>query len=441
MPKTEPKTEPKTATTPSLGSQPPPPSAPPAAVNANTNQNMSEADIQKKFFSNVNRLQIAALRRLEENNPGKINYRDLNTGGNTALLVAVKSVNNTPGALLQVVQHLVAHGCPLDVVDQHGWTALMYAANYGRAETVEFLVTKGCKLDIVDKQGWDVFLLATSTYRLNILRVLFGKPGCNAQRVDNEGRNALLLAAGNDNYSPAKCDVIKYLVGLQIYDINATDSDGRNLLMLAVPEPRLHIDANYNIPPVKYLIDKDCRLDARDNKGRTVFMHAVIKGNLDTVKFLVAKGCNPADAVVSNDGRTALMYAVGRDLTDILEFLLSEGANAAYVSPHGLYKGKKASDFATGTKKKFLLKAETSAPATAVAAHPPQHRATAATTRPVNPLAMLARVATGLAEVKQELLDDNDNNNDDDADENAAPGTKRLGGELTGSPATKKSKP
>ena len=58
------------------------------------------------------------------------------------------------------VEALLKSGAELEAKDQDGHTALMLAAQYGRADTVRLLLAKGARADARDRRGWNAYMLA-----------------------------------------------------------------------------------------------------------------------------------------------------------------------------------------------------------------------------------------------------------------------------------------
>lgn len=74
------------------------------------------------------------------------------------------------------------------------------------------------------------------------------------------------------------------------------------------------------------------RLDVNqlNRAGETALMIAALRGNLDWVRRLLARG-----AQVNHDGWSALHYAASGPNTEVLELLLQKGANIEGRSPNG----------------------------------------------------------------------------------------------------------
>jgi hypothetical protein len=76
---------------------------------------------------------------------------------------------------------------------------------------------------------------------------------------------------------------------------------------------------------VKFLLDRGCNIDARNQDGVTSLMAASARGHRELVSFLLEKGA--AVNVLNNDGGTALTAAVYGGHTEIVGQLLGKKAN------------------------------------------------------------------------------------------------------------------
>ncbi|MCL7034494.1 hypothetical protein MKW94_018521, partial [Papaver nudicaule] len=96
------------------------------------------------------------------------------------------------------------------------------------------------------------------------------------------------------------------------------DECGRGSLHIAAVGGSLNV--------CKYLLETlKIDVDSKDRSGHTPLYHAIVKGHLDTVRYLVEKGANP-DA--SNDKTfTPLHYAAKSGDTKIITLLLSRGVH------------------------------------------------------------------------------------------------------------------
>lgn len=97
-------------------------------------------------------------------------------------------------------------------------------------------------------------------------------------------------------------------------DPNRADERGQPALVLAMRDESFKVAAVLLAHPAT-------RVDATNAAGETALMLAALKGQLDWVQRLVAKG-----AAINREGWTPLHYAVSGGGTDVVRWLLEQGA-------------------------------------------------------------------------------------------------------------------
>jgi uncharacterized protein len=130
--------------------------------------------------------------------------------------------------------------------------------------------------------------------------------GIQADIVDTDGKNALMLAAFNGH-----TEIIKILFEKGV-PINKQDNDGRTALMYASTGP---------FPAtIKFLLDKKAEINIADKVEHfTALMHAASEGQLEVVKILMENG---ADATLKDiDGDTAESFAVQNKHPEVAQYL------------------------------------------------------------------------------------------------------------------------
>lgn len=77
-----------------------------------------------------------------------------NMDGTTVLMWAITSAGLGKMEMSEVISLLVEKGgADVNAVDYRGYTALMWAASFGRGDIIEYLVIRGAKINIVDNSG------------------------------------------------------------------------------------------------------------------------------------------------------------------------------------------------------------------------------------------------------------------------------------------------
>ena len=93
---------------------------------------------------------------------------------------------------------------------------------------------------------------------------------------------------------------------------------GRSPLFLAAGEGRLRA--------VRYLLDEDADVNARENDGNTALTEAVFFGHIPVIKDLLVRGAD-VNAISANG--TALDVAIGKNNPALVELLQHYGAKRA----------------------------------------------------------------------------------------------------------------
>lgn len=107
------------------------------------------------------------------------------------------------------------------------------------------------------------------------------------------------------------------------FDVNSRDEKGQHALFLAMREGSNKVAAVLLARP-------DLAVDTPNASGETPLMMAALKGNLELMPQLVARG-----AKVDGDGWNALHYAATGPEPRAVQWLLEQGARVDAPSPNG----------------------------------------------------------------------------------------------------------
>jgi ankyrin repeat protein len=174
------------------------------------------------------------------------------------------------------VNRLVRSGAPVNITDEYGSSALMYAAIYLDAATMKLLLSRGADPNHADKAGATALMWSVSDAAK--VRLLLAKRA-NVNAVSTlTGRTPLFIAAGR----PGAANV------------------------------------------VKLLLDKGADPQARDKEGGTTLTRAAFNGDPETMKQLVARR---VDVNARAGYETALAIAVNRNHPGMVALLLANGAD------------------------------------------------------------------------------------------------------------------
>src|SRR6266480_3898114 len=286
------------------------------------------------------------------------------------LLEAAKARNTAE------VQKLLGEGADANAKDNAGWTALIWAAYFGRTDTVRALLEKGADINAMDDSGKTVLMSAAVRGHADTVRALLEK-GADVNAKSKVGRTALMSAADLGHL-----DTVRALLE-QGADVDAKDKKGDTALRLAEKYKYSSIVALLRrappMPPktgiknrtasvpttspaatgppaaselqpassasagsqdlnkklldaaeagdtaeVRSLLREGANPNAKGGYGSTALMGAAVRGHTETVRALLEKGAEVN--AKGNTGRTALMEAALEGYTETVRTLLEKGA-------------------------------------------------------------------------------------------------------------------
>ena len=114
--------------------------------------------------------------------------------GMTALIWA--AWNNHIG----LVQILIEVGADVNRMDNSGWTALMRASRHGYTDVVNILLMASADVDMRHERGWTALMWAAKYGHTEIVDMLL-KAGADVNLINNGDKSALMLARENNNTS------------------------------------------------------------------------------------------------------------------------------------------------------------------------------------------------------------------------------------------------
>jgi ankyrin repeat protein/IS1 family transposase len=229
-----------------------------------------------------------------------------------------------------------------------GWTALMFAARYGRPAFIGPLLDKGADIDVkcdrcytgVLENGSTALMLAVQRSK-EVAEILINR-NADLGRRDEKGRSALLLAALRGHPTTLNALIDKGL------DINQRDNDGYTALM--------HASQMCKVDNVSILLDKGADMNIKNNVGETALMAAIRRCGQGSKTLPLLLGKSRDINAKTNEGKTALMMAAEGGQIETVKSLIEQGAD---VKEKNIY-GKSAEDFAeksklTGEEKEKML--------------------------------------------------------------------------------------
>jgi len=260
----------------------------------------------------------------------------------------------------EVVAYLLDKGSKIDLLDSHGTTPLLFAANGSQPNTkiydlfiahgvnlkkevnqdganallvaiagdkdmalTNYFISKGLELNSTDTNGNNAFNYAARAGNVELLKTL-------VQKGVKPSPNAMLMAAqgggGRRGGSGATLALYQYLESLNIKS-DAVSKSGENMLHYLVRKPN-------QAEIIKHFLEKGADVNKADEEGNTVLMNAAA-ANRDTAVFAMllpaVKNINQAN----QKGMTALAMAVRSNSPEVISYLISKGANVNVTDKKG----------------------------------------------------------------------------------------------------------
>lgn len=228
--------------------------------------------------------------------------------GDTALAVAamgdMREAGKSRRGNLGIVRMLLAGGA--DPNAKGGWPPLVVAAGQGDDDLIRFLLENGADIDVKSSQGMSALSRAIYDGNVGTAKLLLAK-GADIESRDSSDNTPLIHAAWRSH------EIVQALLGRGA-KANATNQDLETPLM-----------RSYDVASVLALLDHGADLEAKDKRGLTALMHAVMDFNAGKARLLLEKG---ADVNARTpDGDTALSIAKQNSYNrPIVELLLKFGA-------------------------------------------------------------------------------------------------------------------
>lgn len=228
----------------------------------------------------------------------------------------------------ELARAVLEGGASLEARDRLGATPLAYASRAGQRAMVELLLSGGARIDSRDLSGDTALYLAVDGERQATVALLLAR-GADPNLLGQGGATPLVAAArkGNDR-------IVEELLP-RIADPNAMDAAGQAAMTYAAARgfPDIvrqlldaGVDPNFryghgltalmwaagheaDVGPraadvvLKLLLERNARIDAVDDRGRTALMIAAEVEHSDIAEMLLSRGADPM--IRDRDGKTA----------------------------------------------------------------------------------------------------------------------------------------
>lgn len=179
---------------------------------------------------------------------------------------------------IEQLHRLIKIGIDVDTCDEHGTTALSFAALQGKTAAVKLLLEKGADTEKANLSGFTPLFRAAARGHVRDLRLLI-QAGADLTARDNLGATILHSAARYGKTSVTT----EILTQRRKYgiDIEARDEKNRTPLLLAAA-------ANTH-GAMKKLIEAGADMDAHDEDGKGLMDHASQKNKPVLLELLAMK--------------------------------------------------------------------------------------------------------------------------------------------------------
>jgi len=279
----------------------------------------SNALLERDFWKTQPSLEMVAKKINQGNDPSELNRFAFDP-----LIYAI--LEKAPMETLLFL--LNQEGNDVNKITHDGRTYVFWAAYKGNLALMKHLVGKGAAVDIVDEHGYSLlnFAAVTGQQDSELYDFIFAQNAQVKEEKNNDGANALLLLIPHlDNP-----EMIEYFEEkeLSIYDKDDLGNTSFN-----------YAAAGGHIKMLTWLIEKGVQQKAISRDGATA-MHFAAEGtrrhknSAEVFQFIKDQGVNPNKANI--EGRTPLMiYASDGEEARSIEFFLANGADPDQADNEG----------------------------------------------------------------------------------------------------------
>ncbi|GIK02837.1 hypothetical protein Aspvir_006899 [Aspergillus viridinutans] len=225
--------------------------------------------------------------------------------------------------------------------EQEAKFPLHEAAREGKTLTAESLLNANPKLATVKDEDERLPIhWAVAFNHLAIVELLVAQQNFDPDVEDGSGWTPLMIAASLKN---AEGDPIIDLLLRKGADVSVKSVSGQNALHFATSKG--------NLSTVRTLLANKCSARVKDRRGQLPLHRAAAIGSIPIIKLLLEEGKSPVNAT-DIDGLTALHHAISEGHGDAAIALLKAGAEADKKDS----EGRMAIEMAPDAKvKKYIL--------------------------------------------------------------------------------------
>ncbi|WBL25266.1 ankyrin repeat domain-containing protein [Zunongwangia sp. HGR-M22] len=316
-----------------------------------TERNGSNFDpVVMAIFSKPSKEVIEYLLEQEGNDVNKLTH-----DGRTYIFWAASAGN------LPLVKLFGERGARMDLVDDHGYSVLNFAANAGVKdkelydyliskgsnpkvekthsganalllmmpsltdyEMVDYFESKGLSIKDTDDEGNGVFNYAARSGNIEMMNKLIEK-GVSYKEENKVGGNAMFFAAMGSRRSTNDLSVFEYLKEVGVAP-NVTKDDGSTPLHVLAARSK-------DMKVINFFVENGVNPTAKDDEANTPLLNAARRNNLEIIKFFAEKTDDINAA--NKKGETALSLAVSGNSPEVVKYLIDEGAKTEFTDNAG----------------------------------------------------------------------------------------------------------
>lgn len=252
--------------------------------------------------------------------------------GRTALMHAV-----TNGCLAAVFLILLAKGLQIDARDQHGFTALMLAAEKGHFEIVIALLLAGADANAADLNGTTAMMLAIQHGHTDVVSALVFAKGLNPHARDRDGMTACMHAARGGHLEIVKLllsNTVQQMETLLGFAFKYAQEMGEHRRQFTYQDQGKVVGIHQRHMGPRGLVRDRSLVNMQGPGGVTALMLAARGGHGLMVNYLLSLEEIEIDAI-DHLGRTALMYAAENGGKAIFNLLVEKGADPHLQDRYG----------------------------------------------------------------------------------------------------------
>lgn len=316
-----------------------------AAMNAKAQKNIF---LDRAYWKGKPEVSVIKSEIAKGNDPAK-----LNGNGFDATVFAILE-----GAPMESVKYLLdQEGNEANKLTHDGRTYIFWAAYKGNVELMEHLLSKGAKTDVIDDHGYTILNFAAATGQTNTaVYDLCLKNGADLKKdLDHHGANALLLISPFDK----DFSLINYFFSKGL-DLNSVDADGNTAFNYAAKTGNISFMETLLKKGVKFndqamiMASQGTRSTANTlelyqyleklgikptatGKNSENALHAIVRKEKqgDIIPYFIQKGVSIDQA--DQDGNTPLINAASYNREpDIITMLVSKSKNINHANKKGV---------------------------------------------------------------------------------------------------------